>query len=556
MGLNVKGNKSSRLMEQFLEEKKFQFEDKNKKKTTMAQAQKNLNIKKIVTYHDLNLSENDNYVAFFRLDDCSDQGLGELKINIEKMCKIGNEENNFDLYYLVVFVSKHSQKVKAEQWVSNIRTWAKKAFGCKSVTNIAYYVIQDSQTNLHEFTVGIDSRLLSISMPYRKEEYSGLPDHTFPNSINSYVFTANLYDIVNMYDHVSDSLFSKNVRYKIRDVLDVESNITKTLNEQPEAFWYLNNGITIIVKDKQHFNLNKQNSIAFQYFNDGDISIINGAQTISTAANFFLSETSNETDVERAKRLAKVLLRVVCLKEDKADCKHMLDDISISLNRQKPITIEDIAYTNPHILEINQLCKNCKDPYHFYVSKRGEETLNSYVCSISDLARACMAYYFQKPSAARTKSTQEIVEEIFNCEAIKDQNMSDIFDKIFKPVNFCIALINVYNNYSKTDCCNVAKDENINVILKNGRYYFAAYVIVVLNGENSDYTNFQYDITKINESLYNIIGKYIQLVIKSVENNNIRQLSSNDFKNDTLYKKLNDHDGFKSQLITYFKIDN
>ena len=41
-----------------------------------------------------------------------------------------------------------------------------------------------------------------------------------------------------------------------------------------------------------------------------------------------------------------MLLRIMCVNEDESDCQGEFDQISISLNRQKPIKGEDIAYTD------------------------------------------------------------------------------------------------------------------------------------------------------------------------------------------------------------------
>ena len=108
--------------------------------------------------------------------------------------------------------------------------------------------------------------------------------------------------------------------------------------------------------------------------------MINGAQTISTAAEFWYQDTGaadpQQDDILRqnAQKQAKVLLRIMCVSNGGEKCQEELDKISISLNRQKPIRSEDIAYTSPVILEINQLYYADKvDDIHFRITKRGEK---------------------------------------------------------------------------------------------------------------------------------------------------------------------------------------
>ena len=71
---------------------------------------------------------------------------------------------------------------------------------------------------------------------------------------------------------------------KISDELDVEKEIKKTLNENPQEFWFNNNGITMIA-NKDKFNCDRPSTIEF--LNSNFFSVINGAQTITTAAKWY-----------------------------------------------------------------------------------------------------------------------------------------------------------------------------------------------------------------------------------------------------------------------------
>lgn len=68
--------------------------------------------------------------------------------------------------------------------------------------------------------------------------------------ISGQVYTAKLRDLVDLYNCLGDELFKENVRERIDDVLGADAEIHKTLSEKPEAFWFLNNGITILADSK------------------------------------------------------------------------------------------------------------------------------------------------------------------------------------------------------------------------------------------------------------------------------------------------------------------
>lgn len=357
-----------------------------------------------------------------------------------------------------------------------------------------------------------------------------------------------------MYNEVGDELFRQNVRYGIKDQLDVELNIKKTLREHPEDFWFLNNGITIIVQDYTALNLNKCESIGLDYKRSQIISVINGAQTISTAAEFWFENTGNEDTQQddeelrnRAKSSAKVLLRIMCVVDSGDDCQKELDDISISLNRQKPIKSEDIAYTSPVILEINQLCKpEMADDVHFRITKRGEEVLGKYKYNLTDFARIVKAYKMQKPGEARTQTANNIVKynpansESIYANEILENDTETVFNKVYRPVNFAMRLLSYYKEYGKR--AGKSENKHASAILGNGRYYFVAYIIRTLHNNQDDFTAFNYSIEKINEEFGDCVEKYVEILGKIgeeyLEESEEETIESNTFKSEKLYQML------------------
>ena len=87
-------------------------------------------------------------------------------------------------------------------------------------------------------------------------------------------------DVVGWFEQYGNKLFAENPRYGI-EKSEVNDGIIGTAEIEPENFWYFNNGITAICDDvrKKHIGgPDTQSGV----FNVEKISVINGAQTISS----------------------------------------------------------------------------------------------------------------------------------------------------------------------------------------------------------------------------------------------------------------------------------
>lgn len=92
-----------------------------------------------------------------------------------------------------------------------------------------------------------------------------------------------LTDLINLHSEHKKALYEKNIRYFLGSrKSQVNSAIKKTLESQPENFLYLNNGITALC-DK----LNPKNPNSRSHTHEAiGLSVVNGAQTIASAAEF------------------------------------------------------------------------------------------------------------------------------------------------------------------------------------------------------------------------------------------------------------------------------
>lgn len=79
-------------------------------------------------------------------------------------------------------------------------------------------------------------------------------------------------------------LFKENIRGVLGDTT-VNTEMLKTLEQEPEKFWFFNNGITIIAKEASK-NMVGGSGNDYGQFSCRDLSIVNGAQTVSCIGKF------------------------------------------------------------------------------------------------------------------------------------------------------------------------------------------------------------------------------------------------------------------------------
>lgn len=96
--------------------------------------------------------------------------------------------------------------------------------------------------------------------------------------------------VADWWNEYQSRLFEKNLRGILGET-SVNKEIKDTLEKTPENFWYFNNGITIVADAIKRGPLNATNR-AYSIFQCEGISIVNGAQTVTTIGRFFQKATT------------------------------------------------------------------------------------------------------------------------------------------------------------------------------------------------------------------------------------------------------------------------
>ena len=132
-----------------------------------------------------------------------------------------------------------------------------------------------------------------------------------------------------------DRLFARNLRSLLGDT-DVNTEIRQTLDNSPESFWYFNNGVTIIAT-KIMKTMAGGSDTDYGTFHCENVSVVNGAQTVSTIGRHF---TKSPDKVSKA----LVPLRVISLEKAEA---HFGTSITKTNNRQNRIDNRDFVTLDP-----------------------------------------------------------------------------------------------------------------------------------------------------------------------------------------------------------------
>lgn len=141
--------------------------------------------------------------------------------------------------------------------------------------------------------------------------------------------------IADWWSTYGDRLFARNLRSLLGDT-DVNTEMRLTLQESPDNFWYFNNGITIIA-NKITKTMAGGGGTDFGTFHCENISVVNGAQTVSTIGRYCAKAPEKVGQ-------ALVLLRVISL--EKADSQLQVS-ITKTNNRQNRIDNRDFVTLDP-----------------------------------------------------------------------------------------------------------------------------------------------------------------------------------------------------------------
>jgi len=243
------------------------------------------------------------------------------------------------------------------------------------------------KTVFADYLTGVAPAVPSLVLPIASEGSvrSEGTIHRFDsdNKIESWVFSMAAKDVGEMSRRVGIRLFARNVRGYLGDT-QINQSMAQTIKNEPDNFWYYNNGVTIVCDNAKRETQGGQDVLRVDR-----PQLINGQQTTRT-----LEGTTSGR--------ASVLVRVIKIPRNHGDEDHYDDLVSAivrATNWQNAIVPSDLV-SNDHIQVY--LEREFRKRGYQYVRKRqsksearrGWGNLNFFLIKKEELAQAVAACEF------------------------------------------------------------------------------------------------------------------------------------------------------------------
>jgi len=143
-------------------------------------------------------------------------------------------------------------------------------------------------------------------------------------------------------------LFAKNIRNLLGST-DVNESIRNTATNNPEMFWYYNNGITLLVSEILPHRRNANKDPMRGTFSFLNVSVINGAQTVSTIGQIFKAISEENRD-----KLAQIKIPARFIKVANIENTEVAAAITKANNHQNRVLGRDFASQHSEQLRISK----------------------------------------------------------------------------------------------------------------------------------------------------------------------------------------------------------
>ncbi|HDX8431311.1 AIPR family protein [Aeromonas veronii] len=184
-------------------------------------------------------------------------------------------------------------------------------------------------------------------------------------------------EIANWYKEKGKRLFSKNIRQML-GTTDVNEEIRNTIEQCPERFWYFNNGITLIA-DTIKKSMVGGNSRDIGSFKATNISIVNGAQTVSTLGEYLKKDIS---------KLEKIKVPIKLISLENTD-ENFGENVTKTNNRQNRIENRDFVSLDEQQTRLRSELAIEGIEYNIVRSDNFKASENSFDLSEATVALTC-----------------------------------------------------------------------------------------------------------------------------------------------------------------------
>ncbi len=203
-------------------------------------------------------------------------------------------------------------------------------------------------------------------------------------------------DLIKLHEKYGKGLYEKNIRFFIgAGKRGVNSAIKKTLLTEPDKFLYLNNGITLVGDEIRQGSTSRDNSTTRDFRVQG-MSVVNGAQTIATAAQF--KKENPDADISSA----QVMLTLI--HTGATDQFHK--QVTKARNLQNPVDLSNFAALDDNQERLRQEIALYGIEYHYRPQR--QTRVGIPVMDIETLVKAlaCLDKDIRFPARLKSEPSQ------------------------------------------------------------------------------------------------------------------------------------------------------
>lgn len=404
------------------------------------------------------------------------------------------------------------------------------SIGTKNQINSIKKLVSDT-TYINEANISVDifdsNKLINMANKSIQKDYIIKYKTIFKmnyrsDSENGFVMNMSIkdyYNLITQDNEILDVLFEGNIRDFEGQTVEVNKNIKNTLEEVYDAdFWWLNNGITMIVDSYTPLPNDSAKVV--------NPIIVNGLQTSYTIFNYFKENIDKLENEDR-----NILLKIV-----NTDSINISDMIISSTNRQNAVKPAQLKATDPIQKDIEQLL--LKNGIYYerrknYYKNRGID--KHKIVTLENLAQYLESIYYGNCSGARNNPTtllksEKLYNKLFNSSI--NPNIYTITSEVALKTLECLRKIKKNND----DIFNKKHSVSLDIF----KFYIMRMIVLCLCDNNISENYLEIDLEKIDYDLtVNIINKLESIVsdIKD-DNDNIINIS----KSKELDNKINSED--------------
>lgn len=254
--------------------------------------------------------------------------------------------------------------------------------------------------------------------------------------------TTNLNDFIKFYEEIGiDDALEPNVRLWLGVKRNsINENIQETLKNNPDLFWFYNNGIVLVVENYKYIQKSDSNETELILLNP---YIINGGQTAKSLYSLY-----QEGDYKDSFKHANILLKIY--KTQNSECRL---NIAFATNSQNAITKRDLQSNNVHQKEVKEFfrtkgilldVKVGEDRQHYDYIISNEYILQIYAALYEDVVSKCKdkahiwRTYFNNVFSDESIKNKNISKKLFRAYEISKYLESKMDDELIKYARYAI----------------------------------------------------------------------------------------------------------------------